>query len=92
MSFSQSQKDELFSQASDGQEFNSYTLLGQWEILMISLIRQSMFLEDNKKHFEEAEIAEELRYHLMRGAKWLNARVKDLTDIPILTQSNNVKI
>lgn len=81
LSLSKSKDNEQFSTAADGQEFNTYTLLGSWEPLMVGLVKQKIFLTEMKSNCEESEIIEELRYHLMRGAKWLNARVKSLEDI-----------
>jgi DNA sulfur modification protein DndE len=84
LSLSKPKDRELFSTTSDGLEFNSYTLFGNWETLMISLIKQEIFSCTGCNLIEESEVIEGLRYHLMRGAKWLNARVKCLNDLASL--------
>ncbi len=59
-------------------EFNRYTLTGEWDILILALLRERL-LEDGFPVNEPLE--DHFRAHLNRGIILLHQRVKALTDI-----------
>ena len=70
---------ELDADATDGSEFNRFTLMGEWDSLIVSLLEErgaaNRLGEDNEilvKYF---------RAHLNRGVRLLYGRVKRLEDI-----------
>ena len=89
LSLDQPRNRELLSMDSNGQEFNNYTLFGQWEGLIISLVKQYLTDFTKKASFTEVEIIEEIRYHLMRGTKWLYSRIKSLESLSSIVIKSN---
>ena len=68
----------------DGQrEFNRYTLTGEWDGLMMALLRERL-LGDGIAIDEGLE--DHFRAHLNRGVLLLHQRVKRLTDIAHLVE------
>lgn len=61
----------------NGQEFNRYTLTGEWDAFFISLLKERLLhdgLDPNK------DLLAQFRAHLNRGAIALFDKVKDLGD------------
>ncbi len=62
----------------DGAEFNRYTLLGQYDLLITSLVKERC----RKDGLDiEANIGQQLRAHLNRGIYLLYSRLKTLNDL-----------
>jgi DNA sulfur modification protein DndE len=62
----------------DGQEFNRYTLTGEWDKFFISLLKERL-LRDRMDL--EKDLLPQFRAHLNRGAIALFDKVKDLGDL-----------
>ncbi|MEM2613005.1 MAG: DNA sulfur modification protein DndE [Nitrososphaerota archaeon] len=62
----------------NGQEFNRYTLTGEWDKLFIALLKERLINDglDLKK-----DLIPQFKAHLNRGAILLFDKVKDLTDL-----------
>lgn len=62
----------------NGQEFNRYTLTGEWDKLFIALLKERLISDglDLKK-----DLIPQFKAHLNRGAILLFDKVKDLTDL-----------
>lgn len=62
----------------NGQEFNRYTLLGQYDLFFMSLIREKCLLEgfDPDKDF-----VKQFKFHLDNGISVLHNRVKNISDL-----------
>ena len=73
----------------DGMEFNSYTLFGVHEVLILSLLRQRC-LQDGLD--PDKELPEQLRAHTNRGVSILYPRLRSLTDIgEMVMQANGTR-
>ncbi len=64
--------------ANDGMEFNSYTLLGQQEVVLLALVRQCSLQHGIDP---DVELWEQLRAHVNRGVGILYPRVRSLLDL-----------
>jgi len=62
----------------EGQEFNRYTLTGEWDLFFISLLRERL-LKDNLDL--NLDLLPQFKAHLNRGVLTLYSRVKSLTDL-----------
>jgi DNA sulfur modification protein DndE len=62
----------------DGQEIDRHTLLGEWDIFFISLVKQRLFQDglDVEKDFDS-----QFKAHLNRGTLQFCNRVRDFADI-----------
>jgi len=72
----------------DGQEFNRYTLTGEWDKFFIALLKERLLkdgLDLNK------DLLPQFRAHLNRGAITLFDKVKNLGDLHELLPVNTVK-
>ena len=67
----------------DGMEFNGYTLFGDLETVLISLIRESNALHDRV----DGALSDDIRAHINRGVEKLYPRIRTLSDIVRLTES-----
>ena len=62
----------------DGQEFNRYTLTGEWDLLFISLLKQRLLQDDLDN---TTDLLPQFKAHLNRGVLTLYTYVKTLTDL-----------
>lgn len=62
----------------DGQEFNRYTLTGEWDSLFVALLKQRCF---NDGLDIENGLEDYFRAHLNRGVLTLYQNCKDLSDL-----------
>jgi len=71
-----------------GQEFNRYTLTGEWDELFIALLRERLVQDD-------LDIALDLlahfKAHLNRGVALLYSRIKSLSDLRRLLPSEGLR-
>jgi len=65
----------------DGQEFNRYTLTGEWDSIFIALLKERC-LEDGLDI--EKDLISQFRAHLNRGVFSIFPRIKDLQDFQTL--------
>lgn len=66
---------------SEGQEFNRFTLTGEWDSLFIALLKERLILDAIDP---ETDLFPQFRAHLNRGLISTFNRVKDLGDLYIL--------
>lgn len=59
-------------------EFNRYTLMGQWDLLFFSLVRERIVQDELDP---EADLEEQFKAHLSRGVLLLYQRLKRLEDL-----------
>ena len=76
----------------DGSEFNRYTLMGEWDPLIVALLKERCGADGLP--LDDESLVEQLRAHLNRGVELLYARVRGLSDLvdllPTETQSRCV--
>ncbi len=72
------------SYPTDGIEFNRYTLMGHYDLLFVSLVKERC-LKDGLD--PEADWSEQLRAHVNRGVGMLASRLKTLGDLVELLPS-----
>ena len=61
----------------DGQEFNRHTLTGDYDILLISALKERLIKDGIH---DESDLIPQMKGHLNRGASILNTRVKSISD------------
>jgi DNA sulfur modification protein DndE len=69
----------------DGQEFNRYTLTGEWDIFYMSLLRERLITDNLDPNLD---LLPQFRAHLNRGAILLHRRVRSLSDLYDLLPKN----
>ena len=86
LSLAEENEPELDADASDGSEFNRYTLMGEWDPLIVALLEErgiaNGMCEDNDT------LVKYFRAHLNRGVRLLYGRVKKLRDLASLSKLN----
>jgi len=65
----------------DGQEFNRYTLTGEWDPFFVALLKERARADGLDP---ETDLREQFRAHLNRGVLQMFNRVKDLSDLTLL--------
>jgi DNA sulfur modification protein DndE len=63
----------------EGQEFNAYTLFGDFQPLIIDLLKYVEF-GSGDADVEDSALLERLRLHIDRGARQLSVRLKSPAD------------
>jgi DNA sulfur modification protein DndE len=63
---------------SQGQEFNRFTLLGEWDSFYIALLKMRLLSEEKDPN---GNLLPELKDHIERGVDLLFQRVKNFTDL-----------
>jgi DNA sulfur modification protein DndE len=72
-----------------GQEFNRYTLLGEWDNFFIAMLKERLIhdgLDPDK------ELMPQFKAHLNRGVVMLFTRMKSLADVYDLIPSNSIQM
>lgn len=74
-------------EATEGQEFNAYTLFGDFQPIFLDLLR---FVEFGVKdaQVEDGELLRRLRQHIDRGVRQLAVRIKSPSDAAELIAGN----
>jgi DNA sulfur modification protein DndE len=82
------QPDEMLYQGDDGdgREFNRYTLLGEYDLFFMALLRERMLL-DGLDPNDEPVLINQFKAHLCRGVIMLSSRLKGLEDLADLVAS-----
>ena len=79
LSLAEMNDPELDADATDGSEFNRFTLMGEWDPLIVALLEErgaaNGLSEDNEV------LVKYFRAHLNRGVRILYGRVKRLSDL-----------
>lgn len=65
--------------STDGSEFNRYTLMGEWDSLIVALLKERS-VEDSIP-LDNDNLVKQFRAHLNRGVGLLYGRVKGLSDL-----------
>ena len=63
----------------DGSEFNRYTLMGEWDPLIVALLKERCAADGLP--LDDESLVEQFRAHLNRGVELLYARVRGLSDL-----------
>ena len=63
----------------DGSEFNRYTLMGEWDALIVALLKERCMTDGVKLNNDN--LVKQFRAHLNRGVGLLHGRVKGLSDL-----------
>jgi len=66
----------------EDREFNRYTLLGEWDLLYVVLLRQRLLTDQVAGYSEESYF----RAHVNRGVYLLSRQVKCLADITCISK------
>ena len=77
LSINESSTPNPDSYTEDGQEFNRYTLLGEWDDFYIALLKQKM----HRDGVALDQIEDQFRAHVNRGVISLSKLVKSVPDI-----------
>ena len=79
LSFAETNDPELDADTSDGSEFNRFTLMGEWDPLIVALLEERGAV--NGLGGDNEELVKYFRAHLNRGVRLLYGRVKGLVDL-----------
>ena len=66
----------------DGSEFNRYTLMGEWDSLIVALLKERCSADGLE--LDNDSLVKQFRGHLNRGVGLLYGRVKGLSDLAVL--------
>ncbi len=91
LSLTDPSEPELDADATDGSEFNRYTLTGEWDPLIVGLLEEravsKRLCSDNqelgadREELDNEELVKYFRAHLNRGVRMLHGRVRGLEDL-----------
>ena len=70
-------KPEAYS--TDGSEFNRYTLMGEWDPLIVALLKERCAADGLP--LDNDSLVKQFRAHLNRGVELLYARVRGVSDL-----------
>ncbi len=79
LSLAEENEPELDADTSDGSEFNRYTLMGEWDPLIVALLEERGI--PNGMCENNDTLVKYFRAHLNRGVRLLYGRVKGLRDL-----------
>lgn len=79
LSLAETSEPELDADATDGSEFNRFTLMGEWDPLIVALLEERGFANGICK--DNDTLVRYFRAHLNRGVRLLYSRVKRLEDL-----------
>jgi DNA sulfur modification protein DndE len=68
----------LVSPDEEGQEFNRYTLTGEYDTYIISLVKERCILDGIDP---EKEFTKQFKLHLNNGIHAISGRLKDISDL-----------
>ena len=71
----------------DGSEFNRYTLMGEWDSLIVALLKERCAADGIPQ--DNNGLVKQFRAHLNRGVGLLYGRVKGLSDLVELLPKKN---
>ena len=63
----------------DGSEFNRYTLMGEWDPLIVALLKERCVADGLP--LDNDSLVKQFRAHLNRGVELLYARVRGVSDL-----------
>jgi DNA sulfur modification protein DndE len=71
--------------AEEEREFNRYTLLGEYDVLFVALLRQRLYQDG----IETDHLEDHFRAHMNRGLSLLQQRVRNVADLAGLIASTD---
>ena len=91
LSLTDPSEPEFDADATDGSEFNRFTLTGEWDPLIVALLEERAITKglcvDNeelgadREELDNEEFVKYFRAHLNRGVRMLHGRVRGLEDL-----------
>lgn len=79
LSLGESNEPTLDADATDGSEFNRFTLMGEWDPLIVGLVERRC--ASNGNGTDNGALVKYFRAHLNRGVVLLYGRVKELEGV-----------
>lgn len=79
LSLAEMKEPELDINPTDGSEFNRFTLMGEWDPLIVALLEERGFA--NRFDEDNEMLIKYFRAHLNRGVHLLYGRVKGIEDL-----------
>lgn len=79
LSLAEASEPELDADTTDGSEFNRFTLMGEWDPLIVALLEEHGAA--NGLHESNEVLIKYFRAHLNRGVRLLYGRVKGIEDL-----------
>lgn len=79
LSLTDPSEPELDADATDGSEFNRFTLTGEWDPLIVALLEERALTKEVCDNNDR--LVRYLRAHLNRGIRMLYGRVRGLVDL-----------
>jgi len=79
LSLAETSEPELGTDPTDGSEFNRFTLMGEWDPLIVALLEE--WCITNGIGTDNDTLVKYFRAHLNRGVRLLYGRVKGLEDL-----------
>ena len=73
--------------STDGSEFNRYTLIGEWDPLIVALLKERCAADGLP--LDDESLVKQFRAHLNRGVELLYARVRGVSDLVGLLPPNS---
>ena len=73
--------------STDGSEFNRYTLMGEWDPLIVALLKERCAADGLP--LDNESLVKQFRAHLNRGVELLYARVRGVSDLVGLLPPKN---
>ena len=86
LSLAEANEPELDADPTDGSEFNRFTLMGEWDPLIVALLEEWCIA--NRVCTDNDTLAKYFRAHLNRGVRLLYGRVKRLEDLANLLSNS----
>ena len=83
LSLAESNEPELDADSTDGSEFNRFTLMGEWDPLIVALLEERGIA--NGMCDNNDVLVKYFRAHLNRGVRLLYGRVKGVRDLSNLS-------
>ena len=84
LSLTEPSEPELNVDLTNGSEFNRFTLMGEWDPLIVALLEEQGIT--NERSTNNQILVRYFRAHLNRGVRLLYGRVKKITDLADLYQ------
>lgn len=86
LSLAETNEPEIDADPTDGSEFNRFTLMGEWDPLIVALLEERGIV--NNMCEDNDALVKYFRAHLNRGVHLLYGRVKELENLASLIPSS----
>ena len=81
LSLAETNEPGIDADPTDGSEFNRFTLMGEWDSLIVALLEERGIANGMIKDKDNDTLVKYFRAHLNRGVLLLYSRVKGLEDL-----------